>query len=418
MIQQELKQLIEKYCKGKQPTDAQTDEIFDKALTMGADPKEVAFLMEYLQNSITDEQVTYCVTIEKVDNQTLAMMTARGALGWSSADSRVNLAKLPFVAKQTDNESEAKTLAKKLTEGGMTVSLKTLKGVGETTDIMKKEVEPEAPVEKVQVQEKQPAKHYIKIRRSSSIKATDDTVFQIVRDEIDRRGPEADLNHIDVSECTTFFDEERNVGLFQGTGFCGDVSKWDVSNVENMKRLFMDCDVFNCDLSNWDVSSVEDMCCMFNGCKEFNQDLGDWDVSNVKTMEGMFSYCDSFEGKGVNKWDVSNVGDMSAMFAFCRKFNQDLSGWDVSNVVYVTDRYDVGMFQGCVSFEGRGLRKWDVSSVFEMRSMFKDCIYLDEDLSNWDVSAVEYYNDIFDGCIYFDRDKWPPFIFKAPRRGG
>ena len=206
--------------------------------------------------------------------------------------------------------------------------------------------------------------------------------------------------------------------MFQGTGFCGDVSKWDVSNVENMKRLFMDCDVFNCDLSNWDVSSVEDMCCMFNGCKEFNQDLGDWDVSNVKTMEGMFSYCDSFEGKGVNKWDVSNVGDMSAMFAFCRNFDQDLSGWDVSNVVYVTDRYDVGMFQGCTSFEGRGLRKWDVSSVFEMRSMFKDCRNLDEDLSNWDVSAVEFYNDMFDGCIYFDRDKWPPFIFKAGWRGG
>ena len=414
MIQQELKQLIEKYCKGKQPTDAQTDEIFDKALALGADPKEVAFLMEYLQNTVAEEQVTYCVTIEKVDNQTIAMMTARGVLGWSSADSRVNLAHLPFVAKQTENEAEAKALAEKLTKGGMTVSLKTLKGAGEKADLTKGPAEPEPVVEKVQTPEKKPARPpYINIRRSSSIKATDDTVFQIVRDEIDRRGTDADLNHIDVSQCTTFFDEERNVGLFQGTGFCGDVSKWDVSNVENMKKLFMDCEMFNCDLSDWDVSSVEDMSYMFYGCKQFNQDLGDWDVSNVHTMEGMFSYCDSFEGKGLGQWDVSNVNDMSAMFAFCRKFNQDLSGWDVSGVVYVTDRYDIGMFQGCVSFEGRGLRKWDVSSICEMQSMFKDCRSLvDEDLSNWEVSEVEWHIHMFDGCP-LDRDKRPPFVHRV-----
>lgn len=41
MIQKDLKELIDKYCMGIQPTDAQMDEIFDKIQELGADPNEV-----------------------------------------------------------------------------------------------------------------------------------------------------------------------------------------------------------------------------------------------------------------------------------------------------------------------------------------------------------------------------------------
>lgn len=135
---------------------------------VGADPKACAFLMENIislelpearaerlakekaieeakaraaaesaarakaeQEALLRKQVTYSVIIDKVDNQMLAMMTARGALGWSSADSRTNLAQLPFLVKRTDNETEAKTLADKLSKGGMTVSLEAVNGLGE-----------------------------------------------------------------------------------------------------------------------------------------------------------------------------------------------------------------------------------------------------------------------------------------------
>ena len=37
MIQKELKQLIDKYCMGVVPTDAQQDEIFDMVAEFGAD---------------------------------------------------------------------------------------------------------------------------------------------------------------------------------------------------------------------------------------------------------------------------------------------------------------------------------------------------------------------------------------------
>ena len=43
----------------------------------------------------------------------------------------------------------------------------------------------------------------------------------------------------------------------------GDISLWDVSNVQNMKRMFYRSQ-FNGDISRWDVSNVKDMSYMFN----------------------------------------------------------------------------------------------------------------------------------------------------------
>ena len=31
---------------------------------------------------------------------------------------------------------------------------------------------------------------------------------------------------------------------------------------------------------------------MFDGCKKFNCDLSDWDISNIKRWKNMFSGCD------------------------------------------------------------------------------------------------------------------------------
>ena len=63
-----------------------------------------------------------------------------------------------------------------------------------------------------------------------------------------------------------------------------DISKWDVSNVENMESMFEDFGSFNCDISNWNVGKVTSMSYMFYGCNKFNYDLSNWNVSNVTDM--------------------------------------------------------------------------------------------------------------------------------------
>ena len=46
-----------------------------------------------------------------------------------------------------------------------------------------------------------------------------------------------------------------------------------LSNVTNMREMFLHATSFNQPLNNWDVSNVTDMFGMFNGATSFNQPL-------------------------------------------------------------------------------------------------------------------------------------------------
>ena len=144
----------------------------------------------------------------------------------------------------------------------------------------------------------------------TKIKATNETIQQIVKDELDRLGHDCDLNHIDTSEVTNMYS------LFSDLGDTGD------------KDHYRDV---NPDISKWDVSNVESMEYMFMHCIKFNSDISEWDTRNVKTMHSMFVRCYEFN-QDISKWDVRNVEDMRYMFRDCKKFNQDISGWNVVKV--------------------------------------------------------------------------------------
>jgi surface protein len=58
--------------------------------------------------------------------------------------------------------------------------------------------------------------------------------------------------------------------------FNGDLSLWDVSQVQNMYAMFYEASSFNQDISLWNVSQVQDMSIMFTGASSFNQDLCAW----------------------------------------------------------------------------------------------------------------------------------------------
>ena len=110
-----------------------------------------------------------------------------------------------------------------------------------------------------------------------------DELKELVDQLIEKRGNEANLNDIDTSEITDMFK------LFCRSNFNGDISEWNVSNVEDMDYMFYNSEFTskNGDISNWNVSKVEDMSSMFS-YSEFNGDISNWDVSNVKDMGGMF----------------------------------------------------------------------------------------------------------------------------------
>ena len=108
----------------------------------------------------------------------------------------------------------------------------------------------------------------------------------------------------------------------------------DTSKIIDMSDLFYDSkfENINIDVSKWDVSNVKNMKSMFFGYTNFNCDLSNWDVSNVTNMYTMFEGCSKFKGKGLENWDVSKVESISYMFFDCINFDCDLSNWNVNNV--------------------------------------------------------------------------------------
>lgn len=92
---------------------------------------------------------------------------------------------------------------------------------------------------------------------------------------------------------------------------------------------------------------------MFCNCVSFNQDISMWDVSNVVNMNGMFMNAELFV-QDISSWDVSNVQEMLILFSNNPSFNIDLSPWAVTNVTKMQgmlcnlDGYDKDISDWCV----------------------------------------------------------------------
>jgi surface protein len=65
---------------------------------------------------------------------------------------------------------------------------------------------------------------------------------------------------------------------------------------------------------------------LFYSMPYFNENISSWDVSNVVNMEYMFYYAQAFNGD-LSGWNVSGVSNMAQMFYGAKSFNQDLCSW-------------------------------------------------------------------------------------------
>ena len=213
------------------------------------------------------------------------------------------------------------------------------------------------------IQEKLKIKLDTKINNYNYFPKNNNELKRIIKTLIKERGNEANLNDIDVSQITDmsklFEDDPREFILCK---FNGDISEWDVSNVENMGSTFY-LSSFNGDISKWDVSNVDNTRFMFRRSL-FNKNISNWNVSKVKDMQFMFN--ESKFNQDISKWDVSNVESMQYMFAGS-VFNQDISDWDVSNVVNFESMFENTSYN-------KKLDKWNVKSArLGMKNMFKKC---------------------------------------------
>ena len=200
-------------------------------------------------------------------------------------------------------------------------------------------------------------KEYITVEESGSYDfrpSNKKELKELIDRLIDERGPNCDLNDIDVSRVTDMSE------LFRESNFRGDISKWDVSNVKDMSKMFL-ASYFNGDISGWNVGSVKYMSEMFR-LSSFNGDISKWNVRNVIDMSYMFA-SSNFD-RDISKWDVSNVHDMAYMFEGS-VFTGYISKWDVHNVRNMEHMFSYSKFRGDLS-------KWDVRNLNNLNDMFEN----------------------------------------------
>ena len=107
-------------------------------------------------------------------------------------------------------------------------------------------------------------------------------------------------------DASSFFENVQGEIRFQSA------DPLDTSNVVNMRGMFAGTK-FNQNISKWNTSKVTDMSHMFSGATAFDKPLNNWNVSNVTDMSRMFLRAGAFN-QLLHNWDTSNVTDMSWMF--------------------------------------------------------------------------------------------------------
>ena len=128
------------------------------------------------------------------------------------------------------------------------------------------------------------------------IPETKEELMEMIKKEIYEKGWKCDLNHIKTHKIT-----DMSCIFMYANKFKGDISKWDVSNVENMSDMFYYSD-FNGDISNRNVSKVVNMSYMFKFSK-FNNNISNWKINPECNTRDMFDKCpikEEYKPKNIN----------------------------------------------------------------------------------------------------------------------
>ena len=100
----------------------------------------------------------------------------------------------------------------------------------------------------------------------------------------------------------------------------------------------------------------------------------------------------------VSDWCVKNINDFEGLFAFMTNFNEDVSGWDVSQ----------GKSMGRVCHAWRPLDHFSLFlccciAVTTMRDAFKGASSFNQDLTSWVMSSVTDITGMFEDAVSFSK---------------
>ena len=211
-------------------------------------------------------------------------------------------------------------------------------------------------------------------------------------------------------------------GMFSNGVFNQPLNGWTLpSGVTSLENMFSRSD-YNQPLDNWDVSGITNMRLLFWNA-EFNQDISGWDVSNLTSMQAMFMGDQCKFNQPIGNWDTSSVNDMESMFYGNIIFDQDISTWPTTTPVSVDKMFRESTYNRPLpnwkidGTDGNAMRDtfrdntnfnqdisgWDVSDVIGFTSTFRNATAFNQDLSSWDVGGATGFSGTFNGATSYDQ---------------
>ena len=114
---------------------------------------------------------------------------------------------------------------------------------------------------------------------------------------------------------------------------------------------------------------------------DWNDDVSRWNPRSLRDASMLFFGQISFQGKGLDKWEMTNLENADQMFLGSR-LTANLARWNP-----VSLRRAYGMFGLCAEFEGNGLNSWRkdwARNLSNSSLMFMGCKRLDiSNVANW-----------------------------------
>ena len=130
-------------------------------------------------------------------------------------------------------------------------------------------------------------------------------------------------------------------------------------------------------------------------CEITSIDLSRFDTSKVVYMSNMFDSCFPLPSLDLSNFDTSKVEDMTYMFDSCSNLTSlDLSNFDTSKVENMSY-----MFHACTALTSLNISSFETSAVVNMSYMFQSCIKLTQlNLTTFNTSNVGTMRSMFDNC--------------------
>lgn len=168
------------------------------------------------------------------------------------------------------------------------------------------------------------------------------------------------------------------------------VQKFGSSKWISTEDMFEGCSNFTGGWSDTpDLSECNSMFRMFRACANFNQNISDWDVSNVLIITELLYNCSSYNQE--TTLDISNATETSSMFFGTSSLNENVTLLNSNSVTSASRMFMYSSFNSTLVM--------NTSLIADFTEMFNNSSY-NQSVSSFDTSSAELMTGMFRGTPF------------------